>query len=166
MSIKKYGLFFTASVLLLLAAVWAADAGNAPAASDSGTADVPTRALRQAGTAQRRSGTAADRELMYQDAVARRMAEHKAQITELEEIKKIAQEENASRTIEAIQKLIDKKDSQFKQSLEQFERQRRARMEQIQQRTSAQRGREGQTDAGTDKEKPANAENGKAEKDK
>ncbi|HOK97128.1 MAG TPA: hypothetical protein PKW71_13500, partial [Anaerohalosphaeraceae bacterium] len=100
-----------------------------------------------------------------QDATARRMAEHRAQIAELEEIKKVAQEENASRTVEAIQKLIEKKDSQFKQSLEQFERQRRARLEQIQERTAALRAREGQTDAGADKNKPQNAAGDKADKD-
>ncbi|HOL32279.1 MAG TPA: hypothetical protein PK052_09890 [Anaerohalosphaeraceae bacterium] len=176
MTNKKIGLVFTASNLLLLAvllllvsAVWAADTATAPAASGSGAvsapADVPTRAMRQAGAAQRRSGAAADRELMYQDATARRMAEHRAQIAELEEIKKVAQEENASRTVEAIQKLIEKKDSQFKQSLEQFERQRRARLEQIQERTAALRAREGQTDAGADKNKPQNAAGDKADKD-
>lgn len=65
---------------------------------------------------------------MAQDAIERRKQEHQATIKELEEIKKIAESENATKTAEAIQKMIDAKDAAFKKQLAEVEK-RRAEME-------------------------------------
>lgn len=73
--------------------------------------------------------------------MAGQMAKHKEALAELETIKKIAEEEGAPRTVEAIQKMIDTKDNEFKQKLEQFERQRTTRLEQLQQRLTERRAR-------------------------
>ena len=62
------------------------------------------------------------------------MASHKQAVAELEAIKKIAEEEDATRTTEALQKMIDKKNADFKQSMERFESQRSERLKQLQQR--------------------------------
>jgi hypothetical protein len=105
-----------------------------------------------------RAGGITNRNQMYQEAMARRMTEHQAAMAELEAIKKIAEEENAARTVEAIQKLIDEKNARFKQSLEQVERQRRERLEQIQQRTPTPKARDvqkEQTDTSEKKADPA-----------
>lgn len=66
----------------------------------------------------------------------RQMAEvHKKAIDELEEIKKIAGEENATRTVEAIQKMIDKNNAEYQKNIEQFTRQQKERAERIRRRT-------------------------------
>ncbi len=82
-----------------------------------------------------RRGPSMDRQQAYQEMLAKRVDSHKQALAELEGIKKIAEEENATRTVEALQKMIDKKDAEFKQKMEQFERQRRERSKRVQQRT-------------------------------
>lgn len=71
----------------------------------------------------------------YQQMLSRRAEIHKQAIDELEEIKKIAQEEGATRTVEALQKMIDKKNAEYKKGIEEFTRMQRQRADQIQQRT-------------------------------
>ena len=83
-----------------------------------------------------RRGAPMDRRQAYQEMRAKRMDGHKQALAELEGIKKIAEEEGATRTAEAIQKMIDRKDAEFKQKAEQFERQRRERSKRVQQRTA------------------------------
>ena len=70
----------------------------------------------------------------FQQMLSRRAEIHKKEIDELVEIKKIAEEENATRTAEAIQKVIDKKDAEYKKEIEQFVRQQKERAEQIRER--------------------------------
>jgi hypothetical protein len=67
---------------------------------------------------------------------AGRAAAHQQVIDELLAIKKLAEEENAPKTAAAIQAIIDKKNEEYKKGIEQMERQRRQRTEQIQQRMS------------------------------
>ena len=71
----------------------------------------------------------------YQQMLSRRAEIHKQAIDELEEIKKIAEEEGATRTVEAIQKMIEKKNTVYKEGIEKFTRMQRERAEQIRQRT-------------------------------
>ncbi|MDH4203151.1 MAG: hypothetical protein OEV87_09680 [Phycisphaerae bacterium] len=77
-----------------------------------------------------------NRQERYQQMLSQRAEIHKQAIDELEEIKKIAQEEGATRTVEAIQKMIDKKNTAYKEGIEKFTRMQRERAEQIRQRTS------------------------------
>lgn len=67
---------------------------------------------------------------------AGRAAAHQQGIDELVALKKLAEEENATKTAAAIQAMIDKKNEEYKKGVEQMERQRRQRTEQIQQRMS------------------------------
>jgi gas vesicle protein len=76
-----------------------------------------------------------NREDRYQQMLSRRAEIHKQAIDELEEIKKIAQEENATRTVEALQKMIDKKNAEYKKDIEEFTRTQQKRADQIRQRT-------------------------------
>ncbi|MEN8126518.1 MAG: hypothetical protein ABFR90_01805 [Planctomycetota bacterium] len=82
----------------------------------------------------------AGRQEMYRQMLSRREEVHKQAIAELEAIKKIAEEEGATRTVEAIQALIDKKDNEYKEKKEKFESQQRERAEQVRQRTGKQGG--------------------------
>ena len=78
----------------------------------------------------------ADRQQAYKQMRAKRVDTHKKSLAELEAIKKIAEQEGATRTAEAIGNLIDKKDSAFKKRTEQFEQQRQERRKRIQQRAA------------------------------
>jgi len=82
-----------------------------------------------------------DRRRGYQQMLARRAEMNAAAIAELDAIKKIAEEEGATRTVEAIQALIDKKNAEFKKQMTTMEKQRRERAGQIQQRTERNRSR-------------------------
>jgi hypothetical protein len=79
---------------------------------------------------------AVDREAAFRDMLAGRAQAHAEVMKELVDLKKLAEEENATKTAEAIQAMIDKKDGEYKKSVEQFERQRRERAEQLQKRLS------------------------------
>ena len=59
----------------------------------------------------------------------------KKAIDELKAIKKIAEEEGATRTVEALQKMIDVKNAEYKTKTEQFSRQQKERIEQNRQRS-------------------------------
>ena len=79
-------------------------------------------------------GRTVNREQMYQERVARQSEMHRASLAEMEDIKKIAEEEGATRTVEAIQQLMDKKNAEFKKGIERAERARRERATQVQER--------------------------------
>jgi len=83
-----------------------------------------------------RNTVALDPQERQRQMLASRADIHKKAIDELEEIKKIAQEEGAVRTVEAVQKMIDKKNDEYKKGIEAFTRMQRERAEQIRQRTS------------------------------
>ena len=76
-----------------------------------------------------------DMQQRYQQMLTQRAEIHKQAIDELEEIKKIAQEEGATRTVEALQKMIDNKNAEHKKSIQNFTRMQRERADQIRQRT-------------------------------
>ena len=127
------------AVCLISALVMAEASTEKEAGQKRKGADVSVSKQRDGGVPSRvspsRRGTPANRQQMYQEMRTKRMASHKQALEELEAIKKIAEEENAPRTAEAIGKLINKKDAEFKQKIEQFERQRRERSKRDQQRT-------------------------------
>jgi vacuolar-type H+-ATPase subunit I/STV1 len=70
----------------------------------------------------------------YEEFSKKRAAEHNKAIAELEEIKKIAGSEKATKTVEALQKMIDNKNIEFKKSVEAAEKQRAEMQERAQQR--------------------------------
>ncbi|MCE5186637.1 MAG: hypothetical protein LLF76_10985 [Planctomycetaceae bacterium] len=80
----------------------------------------------------------ADREAMLKEMQASRAQVHQKAIDELVQIKKLAEEENAPKTAAAIQAMIDKRNEEYKKSMEQMERQRREREQQLQQKTNEQ----------------------------
>ena len=128
-------------VVCLISALVMAEASNEKEAGQTRKGPgVSAPGQRQAGGVPRvspgRRGTPGNREQAYKEMLGKRMASHKNAITELEAIKKIAAEENAPRTVEAIGKMIDKKTAEFKQSMERFESQRRERSKRMQQRTA------------------------------
>lgn len=86
-----------------------------------------------------RPGTV-DREAAFRDMLSGRAQAHAEVIKELTDLKKLAEEENATKTAAAIQAMIDKKNDEYKKSVEQFERQRRERAEQLQKRLSERQG--------------------------
>ncbi|MBC8378759.1 MAG: hypothetical protein H8E62_06260 [Planctomycetes bacterium] len=92
----------------------------------------PRQRRTNAGAAQRR---AIVRQKMNQEVAARQDETHRTSLKELEDIKKIAEEEGATRTVEAIQQLIEKKNTEFRKGIEQAERARRERAAQMQKRT-------------------------------
>lgn len=71
---------------------------------------------------------------MVREAVERRSQMHQQMIKELEAIKAIAQSENATKTVEAIQKLIDSRNAEFKKQTEEMEKRRAEMMERMEQR--------------------------------
>lgn len=79
-----------------------------------------------------RSRNPQQRQRFYEQTLARRAETHQKAIAELAAIKTIAEEEGATRTIAAIQKLIDQKNLEYKKSTTRFEEQRRSRAEQVQ----------------------------------
>ena len=71
---------------------------------------------------------------MYREMMAKQAETHRTALKELEDIKKIAEEEGATKTAEAIQALIDKKDADYKQNIEKFEKARAERAARVEQR--------------------------------
>jgi hypothetical protein len=67
------------------------------------------------------AGTAQE---LYQNAQQRRQQQHDEAIKELEELKKLAESENATKTAAAIQKMIDKQNEEYKKQTEESERRR------------------------------------------
>lgn len=85
-----------------------------------------------------RDRSAMGRTEMYRQRMAAQAETHAAEIKELEGIKKIAEEEKATKTAEAIQKLIDKKNTEYQKRVEQFEQMQKQREAQMQKRMRQQ----------------------------
>lgn len=85
------------------------------------------------------AGTAQE---MYQNAQQRRQQQHDEAVKELEDLKKIAESENAAKTVAAIQKMIDKRNEEFKKQTEEADRRRAEFTELMRQRQ--QQGAAGQ----------------------
>ena len=79
-------------------------------------------------------GSRPDRSQMLRERMQKQMEVHQAALKELADIKKIAEEEGATKTAEALQKLIDKKDAKFKENLQKFEKARRDRALKLQEK--------------------------------
>lgn len=97
----------------------------------------------------------AGREQMFRDRMAQQAEKHSAEIKQLMDIKKLAEEEKATKTAEAIQKLIDEKNAVYQKNIEQVERARRERAARLQQRTQQvqsqkQKGQSKKDGSGTD----------------
>ena len=121
----------------LISAVVMAQASGDKKADPKGT-DASVSRQRPEGAPQvspRRRGDPRNRQQAYQEMLEKRGAIHKEAVAELEAIKKIAEGEGAKRTVEALQMMIDKKNAEFKQRMEQFETQRRERSKQLEPRT-------------------------------
>ena len=128
---------FMLAVCLISALVMAEASGDKKA--DPKGADASVSRQRPEGAPQvspSRRGDPRNRQQAYQEMLEKRGAIHKEAVAELEAIKMIAEDEGAKRTVEALQKMIDKKNAEFKQRMEQFETQRRERSKQLQQRTA------------------------------
>ena len=129
---------FMLAVCLISALVMAEASGDNKADSKGKGADASVSRQRPEGAPQvspSRRGDPRNRQQAYQEMLEKRGAIHKEAVAELEAIKKIAEDEGAKRTVEALQKMIDKKNAEFKQRMEQFETQRRERAKQLEQRT-------------------------------
>jgi len=74
------------------------------------------------------------REDMVRQAMARRMEQHREEIAKLEAIVKIAEAEEATKTVEALKALIAEKDKEMKDQIEQAERRRQELQERLQER--------------------------------
>jgi hypothetical protein len=77
---------------------------------------------------------AAGREQMLKQRMVQQAEAHRAKIQELLDIKKIAEEENATKTADAIQKLIDKKNAEYQKNVDQVEQIRQERAARLQRR--------------------------------
>ena len=142
--------------LCLVSALVMAEASDGKEAGQK--ADVSASKQRQKGAPRvsaSRQGDPRNRQQAYKEMLEKRKANHKKTLAELEEIKKIAEEENATRTAEALGKMIDKKNAEFKQSMEQFEGRRRERSRQLQ-----------RTDGRPVRKKPAETTESKAAEEK
>jgi hypothetical protein len=70
----------------------------------------------------------------YEEFTKKREEEHKKAIAELEEIRKIAESEKATKTVAALQKMIDFKNAEFKKSAEETEKKRAEMQQRMEQR--------------------------------
>jgi hypothetical protein len=85
----------------------------------------------------------------FENMMKQREEEHKKAVGELEDIKKIAESEKATKTVEALQKMIDGRNEAFKKSIEEIQKRQKERMEMIQKRQQ-------EMNAGTPPVKPEN----------
>ncbi|MBL7215595.1 MAG: hypothetical protein ISS71_07945 [Phycisphaerae bacterium] len=127
MSVKKW-----TGLMLVLIAV--AGFVFAEAQQEEKSQDAAVRERMQQGTSAARERGMAGREQMYRERMAKQAEAHRAEMQELIDIKKIAEEENAAKTAEAIQALIDKKNAEYQKGVEQVERARREQAERLQKR--------------------------------
>lgn len=102
--------------------------------------DVRRERLTSRGS--RGQSSAARNSKMYQDMLAKQGEKHRAAMKELEDIKKIAEEEDATKTVEAIQALIDKKTAEYQVSVKKFEKARKERTERLEQRLKEREAKE------------------------
>jgi hypothetical protein len=112
-------------VMLTCAVVWAADQATQQAPVKSPAAQMRGRGPGMPGPGGMQQA--------YDEMVKKREAEHQKGIAELEEIKKIAASEKATKTVEALQKMIDKRNADFKKSVEEAEKKRAEMQERIKQ---------------------------------
>jgi hypothetical protein len=124
-------------VLALAAVVWAAEdepkqAAEGQKATRPARPNMPMRdGMRGAGPNMQGGG---NMQQGFEAMMKQRQADHDKSVGELEEIKKIAESENATKTVEALQKMIDKKNEVFKKSIEEIQKRQKDRMEMIQKR--------------------------------
>jgi hypothetical protein len=130
-------------VLLFAAVVWAADEGTKPATDAQKAARparpaMPREQMRGAGPNMQGPG---GMQQGFETMMKQRQEEQKKAVGELEEIKKIAESEKATKTVEALQKMIDKKNEDFKKSMDEIEKRQKERMEMIQKRQAEMEAR-------------------------
>jgi uncharacterized protein HemX len=130
------------------AVVWAADETQATDAQKAARpATRPTMPMRDqmrgAGGGPNMQGPAGMQG--FETLMKQRQEEHAKAVGELEDIKKIAQSENATKTVEALQKMIDKKNEAFKKSVDENEKRQKDRMEMIQKRQAEMDARKAAT---------------------
>ena len=112
--------------------------------------------LRRGPEGRERPVPSKSREELYRERMLSQGMTHKELIEELVEIKKIADEEGASKTAEAIQKLIDKREQQYKQRTEEMQKRRLEMQKRIQERMKEREQRTSRPAAGKDPEKQMN----------
>ena len=126
MSVKKWtGLMLA---LLIVTGFVFAEAEQ----SESQKSEVRERIQQATPAGRGRAG--GGREEMYRQRMAQQAEMHRVEMQELLDIKKIAEEENAPKTAEAIQALIDKKNAAYQKGIEQLERARREREARLKER--------------------------------
>ena len=112
----------------------------------AGRGPVAEPGQRGRGPADRAPAQTVDREEMYEQLVNRRQQAHQAEIDKLEAILKIAKEEKAVETAEAIQRLIDEKNKAFDEQTEAVESRRRDAQQRIMEMRHRQRDQGDQGD--------------------
>lgn len=128
-----------AMVVMLTCAVvvWAADETGATKAQTPQTTGAPS-APRGPAAQMRGRGPAmpgpGGMQQAYEEFTKKREDEHKKAIAELEEIRKIAESEKATKTVAALQKMIDFKNAEFKKSVEEAEKKRAEMQQRMEQR--------------------------------
>jgi hypothetical protein len=132
-----------AMVVMLTCAVvvWAADETGATKAQTPSATKAPGLPMREQmrGRGPAMPGPGGMQQA-YEEFTKKREEEHKKAIAELEEIRKIAESEKATKTVAALQKMIDNKNAEFKKNMEEAEKKRaemQQRMEQRQQEMAA-----------------------------
>lgn len=81
-----------------------------------------------------------NREDALREAMNRRMQEHQQEIAKLQSILKIAETENAAKTVEALKALIAEKDKEVKDQVEQAERRRQEMQQRLEERLGDRAG--------------------------
>jgi hypothetical protein len=115
---------FVATVAVLSTVLWAEEATQTTSGKQTVNGPVvPEQVQRHRQVRERGVGhdPNAARQT-FQDVIQRRTQEHQAEIKELENIKNLAEEEKATKTAAAIQKLITTKDEAFKKQLAEVEK--------------------------------------------
>jgi hypothetical protein len=132
------------AIMALSASLWAADDASQAKSGDEQKQVMPEKPrsaqMRERGMMGRGGRDPNAMQQMVQDGIERRKQEHQATIKELEEIKKIAESEKATKTAEAIQKMIDAKDAAFKKQVAEVEKRRAEMMEKRNQRMQESAG--------------------------
>lgn len=91
----------------------------------------------------------------YRGQMLSQQQQHEALMKELTEIKKIAEEEGAEKTVEAIQKLIDKRTGEYQQSVQAMQKRRLEMQKRIEERIKAREQRSAGASAEETSEKQA-----------
>lgn len=96
-----------------------------------------------------------ERSQMYSRMTAQRGSSHQELIQELLELKKVAQEENATKTVAAIEALIESKNALYKQEQIEQEQRREEFRKRMQERMNRQRQTTGSTGAESSANQPS-----------